>query len=325
MQAIQISKFGAASDVVELVDVPLPAAPGANDVTVAVEYAPINATDLLTIQGRYGILPTLPATLGSEGVARILAVGAQVRHLAVGDRVLLPLIGSAWREQIVLPAEGLYALPNAADPRQLAMLAINPPTAALLLSELEPLAAGDWVIQNAGNSGVGRSVIAFARERGLRSVSLVRRPELVDELRAAGGDVVLLDGPDLAARVAQATSNAQIRLGLDGVGGDSTLPLAGCLASRGTLAVYSAVSKKPGQLSVIDLVFRNISVRGFWLLYPEYRNAPKTIEATQASARLIAEGKLHLPIAATYPLTAIKDALAHAQRGGKVLLQIAQP
>ncbi len=218
MYALQISTFGKPSDVVERVTIPDPDDPGANEVLVAVEYAPIDFSDLLMITGQYGVLPSLPTGLGSEGVGRILSVGEEVNNLKVGDRVLIPFSHSSWREKIMLPSTDLFPLPQGADPQQLSMLGINPPTAALLLSEFVELSPGDWVIQNAGNSGVGRSVIAFAKDRGLRTVSLVRRQELIDELVAAGGDIVLVDGAEASARVAEATGNAQIALALDGVG-----------------------------------------------------------------------------------------------------------
>jgi len=322
MYALQISTFGEPSDVLELVTIPEPHDPLANEVLVAVEYAPISNSDLLTIRGQYPLLPSLPSGIGHEGIGRILSVGKEVDHLKVGDRVLLPSSSTSWRERIVLPSTGLFPLPQGADPQQLSMLAINPPTGALLLSEYVKLSPGDWVIQNAGNSGVGRSVIAFAKDRGLRTVSLVRRPELIDELVAAGGDVVLVDGAGVSARVAQATGNAKIALALDGVEGEAMLSLSGSLALGGTLVVYSAVSRKPGLASVVDIVFRNVAIRGFWLYSQEFRDSPKVVEAIKTGARLIAEGKLHMSVAATYPLVAAKEAIAHAQRGGKVLFKL---
>ncbi len=322
MYALQISSFGEPSDVLELVTIPDPHDPLANEVLVAVEYAPISNSDLLTILGQSPIVPLLPTGIGFEGIGRILSVGEEVDHLKVGDRVLLPFSSTSWRERIVLPSTGLFPLPQGADPQQLSMLAINPPTAALLLSEYVKLSPGDWVIQNAGNSGVGRSVIAFAKDRGLRTVSLVRRQELIDELVAAGGDVVLLDGAGVSARVAQATGNAKIALALDGVGGEAMLSLSGSLAPGGTLVVYSAVSRKPGLASVVDIVFRNVTIRGFWLYRPEFRDSPKVVEAIKTGAQLIAEGKLQMSVAATYPLVAAKEAVAHAQRGGKVLFKL---
>ncbi|MCU1278269.1 MAG: Alcohol dehydrogenase GroES domain protein, partial [bacterium] len=197
MKALQMTKYGAPQEVVELVDLPEPEAPKADEVLAAVEYAPINHSEILKITKRYPLLPSsFPAGVGNEGVARILSVGRAVTGLKPGDRVIVPPTHSAWRERVVLPAAGLFALPGGADPRQLSMLSINPPTAALLLSEFVDLQPGEWVIQNAGNSGVGRSLIAVAKSRGLRTVSVVRRPELVDELREQGADVVLLEEPD---------------------------------------------------------------------------------------------------------------------------------
>lgn len=322
MYALQVSTFGDPAEVVERVEMPEPGDPKANEVLVAVEYSPINYSDLLTIRGWYGVRPPLPSGIGNEGVGRVLEVGAGVDHLSVGDRVVVSAPRFTWREQVLLPAAGLFPLPPGADPQQLAMLTINPPTAALLLSEYSSLSPGDWVIQNAGNSGVGRSVIAFAKERGLRTVSLVRRPELIDELVAAGCDVVLVEGAEAAAQVAQATSNAKITLALDGVGGESARALSSSLVPGGVLVVYSAMSGKPGLVNPLDLIFRRVSIRGFWLDYPEFRDAPKVLEAMKTGARLIVEGKLYAPVSATYPLAAVKEAFAHAQNGGKVLFHL---
>lgn len=324
MKALQMSNYGVPQEVVELVDLPEPEAPRADDVLAAVEYAPINHSEILKIIRRYPLLPaSLPAGVGNEGVARILSVGRAVTGLKPGDRVIVPPTHSAWRERVVLPAAGLFALPGGADPRQLSMLSINPPTAALLLSEYVDLQPGEWVIQNAGNSGVGRSVMAVAKSRGLRTVSVVRRPELVDELRDQGGDVVLLDAPELAATVAKETANAKIRLAIDGVAGESTAALSGCLAPGGSVVLYSIISGRPPVASGIDLIFRDIAIRGFWLYAPQFRSSPKLVEGIKLGAQLVAEGKLRVPIAATYPLASAATALVHAQKGGKVLFAVA--
>jgi NADPH:quinone reductase-like Zn-dependent oxidoreductase len=311
-------------EVVELVDLPDPGAPGSGEVLVAVEYAPINISEILRIMGQYPVRPpSLPAIAGNEGVARVLAVGSGVKGLKPEDRVLVPTYG-AWSERLILPAAGLFALPVGADLQQLSMLSINPPTAALMLSEYVDLQPGDWVIQNAGNSGVGRSVIAIAKSRDLRTVSVVRRADLVEELRAAGADVVLQDGPDLAVRVAAATKNASIKLAIDGVGGEAGAAIGGSLAPGGTLVVYSFMSRQPVTAKGVDIVFRNVAVRGFWLYAPQTRESPKIAEAIKLGARLIAEGKLRAPVAATYPITQAAAALGHALKGGKVLFEVSR-
>jgi len=323
MYALELSTFGEPSEVITLVNLPDPQPPKADEVLIGVEYAPVNHVDLLVVRGWYGVLPTLPAGAGSEGVGRVLAVGEGVHHLKVGDRVLVPHPSPSWRERIVVPATDLFALPPHADPQQLAMASINPSTGALLLSEFVRLSPGDWIIQNAGNSGVGRAVIAFAKECGLRTVSLVRRQELIDELIAVGGDVVLLDGAEVAAQVAEATGNARIALGLEGVGGAAALSVAGSVAPGGTVVVYSSITGQPNYFSPVDIVFRNLTVRGLWIDNPAVHNAPQFHEAIKTGVGLIAEGQLHVPVAATYALSEVKQALAHVQSGGgKVLLKI---
>jgi NADPH:quinone reductase-like Zn-dependent oxidoreductase len=325
MKALQIVRYGVPPEVVELFDLSEPGAPGSSEVLVAVEYAPINLSEILKILGRYPILPSsFPAPAGNEGVARILAVGKGVKGLKPGDRVLVPFTHGSWSERLLLPATGLFALPANADPRQLSMLSINPPTAALMLSEYADLQAGDWVLQNAGNSGVGRSVIAIAKSRDLHTVSIVRRAELVEELLAYGADVVLLEGPDLLARIAAATKSASIKLAIDGVAGESGAFLAGAVAPGGTVVVYSYLSRKPVTANGADIVLRDVAVRGFWLYAPKMRQSPKIADGIKLGARLVAEGKLSAPVAATYPLSQHAAALAHALKGGKVLFEIAR-
>ena len=146
------------------------------------------------------------------------------------------------------------------------MLGVNPPTAYLLLTEFVQLKPGDWVIVNAANSGVGRAVIAIAKAQGIRTVNVVRRPEVADELKALGGNVVLVDGPDLPQRIAAATGQASIALALDGVGGRATQPLLDCVEKYGTVVAWSCMTSEPASVSSISLLFKGQSIRSFWIV-----------------------------------------------------------
>src|SRR6478672_5033295 len=221
MRAALIKAFGEPTEVLELADVPEPSGPAAGEVLVGVEYAPINMNDLYVIQGAFPVRPSLPSVVGNEGVGRVLALGSGVEHLGVGDRVLIPLYAFSWRERLVVPAAGLFALPDA-DPKQLAMLGINPPTASLLLDEAPDLKPGDWIVQNAANSGVGRSIIAIAKARGLKSINIVRRSELIPELVAAGADAVVVDEVGSIDKIRAAVGSARVQLAIDGVSGESS-------------------------------------------------------------------------------------------------------
>ena len=201
------------------------------------------------------------------------------------------------------------------------MLGINPPTAALLLSEYIDLKPGAWVVQNAANSGVGRWVIAFAKTRGLKTVNIVRRPELAAELKAFGGDLVVVDSPEVAERIKAAVGQAELRLALDGVSGPATGVLAATLSPHGTLVSFAAMSETPMSINPLDVIFKPLTMRGFWLGHPEV--VAKIAPAIAQAAAMIASGRVHIPVAATYPLSSIKEAVAHAQRGGKILLDVA--
>jgi NADPH:quinone reductase-like Zn-dependent oxidoreductase len=172
-------------------------------------------------------------------------------------------------------------------------------------------------VQNAANSSVGRWVIAFAKARGLKTVNIVRRPELVAELQAIGGDVVVVDSPDVSKKIKAAVGQAELRLALDGVSGPATGVLASTLSPHGTLVSFAAMSGAPMSISPLDVIFKPITMRGFWLGHPEStaKSAPAVAQA--------ASGRVHIPVTATYPLSSIKEAVAHAQRGGKILLDVA--
>ena len=320
MKAIQVEAFGNPAEVMKLVDVPDVGAPAAGEVVIALEASPINMSDLLMISGRYGYRPKLPCVMGSEGVGRVIEVGQGVTHLKPGDRTLVPYPSAAWAERIRADASRLRALAGG-DLHQLAMLGINPPTAYLILTQFVTLQPGGWVIQNSANSGVGRALIAIAKSLGLKTVNVVRRDELVTELKAIGGDVVLVDGPDLAKRVAAETGGAPIALAIDGVGDTSTMNLLGCLAEKGVLVFYSAISGKPFVGPAQLLIFRDISLRGFWL--PIWFNTATSDQITAMYERLtplVVSGAINSPVAGTYRFSEIVEAVTMAaQNRGKAL------
>jgi len=288
-------------------------------VLVEVLAAPINPSDVLTLTGLYGMLPPLPAVGGNEGVGKIVALGPDTKGPAVGQTVLLPVGCGSWSTHIVAEAKTLMPLPNDTDPLQLAMMTVNPPTASLMLSEFVKLEAGEWLIQNVANSGVGSYLIQLAKVRGFKTVNIVRRESAVAGVLEIGGDVVLVDGPSLAKRVAEATGGA-----IDAVGGASTDNLANCLSEGGVLVNYGMMSGEPCQVSPASFVFRDVTLRGFWLAKWFQKASPEQRMAVFGEiAQLIASGKLKSRIQATYTVDQIKEAVGAAaagERDGKILI-----
>src|SRR6202040_3596886 len=260
MRALQISAYGDPLKVLELVDVPEPGVPGAGEVLIDVELAPLNKHDLLFIRFFFGGPPT-PTVFGNEGFGPVAAVGPGVANVKVGDQGLAPNLGLTWRERLIAPAQGLFPLPDGDRP-QLAQLGSNPPSAALILSEYVDLKPGDWVVQNGGNSGVGRSLIAIAKLRGIRTISLVRRRELIDELKAAGADLVLMDEPAAVEGAARVIGKGSVRLAVDSVAGDATAPLLQMLSDRGVLVAYSSASGQPLAVDELLLIGEHLTVKG---------------------------------------------------------------
>ncbi len=320
MKAIQIETFGNPAEVVKAVDIPDVGAPAAGEVVIALEASPINPSDLLMITGGYGYRPRLPAIMGTEGVGRVVAVGAGVKHLREGDRTLVPFMHPAWAERIKTATPWLRPLPPG-DISQFAMMGVNPPTAYLLLTDFVKLPRGSWVIQNGANSGVGRATVAIAKSLGLRTVNVVRRSEVVAEMKTLGGDVVLVDGSDLAKRVAAETGNAPIALALDGVSDTSPMHLMNCLSERGVLVSYGVMSRKPMVVQPGSLIYKKQTMRGFWLLHWYQSAKPDEITVMfDHLAPLIAAGTIASPVVATYRFDQVREAITKAaQSGGKVL------
>jgi mitochondrial enoyl-[acyl-carrier protein] reductase / trans-2-enoyl-CoA reductase len=240
--------------------------------------------------------------------------------------VILPHDVGTWREACAVKASELVVVPPEIDPTQAAMLKINPLTAWRLLHGYVELKAGDWVIQNAANSAAGRAVIQIARTLGYKTVNVVRREELIEELRREGGDVVLLDDANLREAVKSATSGAAIRLGLNAVGGESALQLMNCLAPSGTLVSFGAMSLQPLKIPTGLLIFKDLRFRGIWInkwydcATPAERMAAFNPIFDMARRRL-----LLTRVEKAYALSEAKAALEHAaraQRSGKIIFDL---
>ena len=317
---------GNPADVLRVESRPWPT-PALGEVIVKMRAAPINPADLNQIEGKYPVRAELPATPGFEGAGIVAEVGPNVTNVAVGALVILPHNVGTWRDAVAVKAGELVVVPAGIEPVHAAMLKINPMTAWRLLHDYVDLARGDWLIQNAANSAAGRAVIQIARELGYKTVNVVRRSELVDELRADGGDVVLVDSENLRHEVADAIGGAPIHLGLNAVGGESALRLANCLAPGSTLVTYGAMSLQPLKIPNGLLIFKDLRFRGIWI-NKWYDNATpaQRMEAFQHLFEMATRGLLQTKVEKAYPLSEAKTAVAHAarsQRSGKIIFEFA--
>ncbi|MBE2203132.1 MAG: 2-enoyl thioester reductase domain-containing protein [Chthoniobacterales bacterium] len=325
-RAARLKQFGKPAESLVLEDFPLPS-PGPEEVLLDMVAAPVNPADLNVIEGTYGDLPELPATIGNEGVGRIVAVGLGVTGCSPGQLVL-PMTFGTWCSQMLVPARHLIPLPDGLDTNQAAMLTVNPATAWRMLQDFVHLAPGDWIVQNAANSGVGRSVIQIARALGWKTLNVVRRPELVGELTDAGGTIVVTEEYDLRKELKTLCGGARPKLALNAVGGPSALNIANALAPGGTMVTFGAMSKQPLKIPNGLLIFKGLKFGGFWLnRWRKTADRTTLTETYAALARLLREGNLFTPLHVIHPLTQVVEAVGAAgreKRAGKVLLDLSR-
>ena len=316
--------FGEPADVLEAGDSVLPE-PGPGEVRIRMTLAPIHNHDLWTIRGQYGYRPTLPAVGGSEGLGVIDALGEGVEGLSIGQRVTAASGRGTWAESFVANARMVIPIPDAI-PDEVAAQLIAMPLSALMLLEFLQVKRGDWVVQNAANGAVGTTLAILAAARGIPVLSLVRRDAGAAEMQALGIEHVLSTETDGWRERAQALlGKAGARVAVDSVGGTASGELASLLGEDGTLVSFGSMSGEPMQLASGDLIFRHLTVKGFW------GSKVSREMALQDKRRLVGEliqralaGELRLPVGAIFDLEdAAKAAAASLQpgRGGKVLLR----
>ncbi len=325
ISAAVYSMHGNPAEVLRVESQPWPQ-PARGEVIVAMRAAPINPADLNQIEGKYPVRPALPATPGFEGAGVVMELGENVSNLTIGALVILPHNLGTWRAAVAVEAGELVVVPPEIDPVQAAMLKINPLTAWRLLHGYVKLEHDEWVIQNAANSAAGRAVIQVARDLGLKTINVVRREELIEELKAEGGDVVLVDGERLRDEVREQVAAAKIRLGLNAVGGESALRLANCLAPGGTLVTYGAMSLQPLKIPNGLFIFKDLRFRGIWI-NKWYDNATQAerMAAFGPIFEMAKRGLLKTQVESVHPLSDIKEAVARAAEGkrrGKIVLQL---
>jgi len=316
------STYGKPAEVLELErEILISLAPDAGQVLVRIQAAPINPADLNLIEGTYGVRPELPATPGIEGCG--VVEDGNSTEFEAGDAVIFLRRASTWASHATVSAASLFKLPPGIDLMQAAMLKVNPATAWRLLHGFGDLEKGEWIVQNVGNSAVGRCVIQLARDLDIRTISFVRRSELFDELRGLGADHVFLDDEGGLGAAKEVLGGANAALAFNAVGGESALRLMKLLRESGSHITYGAMGRKPVTIPNGLLIFRDIQVRGLWLSRWLETAPPAEIhEVYENLAARVAKGKLVQPIDSSFSLEDFPAALARLEapdRCGKIL------
>ncbi len=324
MQSIKFYEFGNPAEVLRVEEVPQPE-PGTDQVLVRLRARSINPSDLLTVRGLYGSLPKLPATPGLEGMGEVAAVGAGVKHLRPGQRVIPLGVQGTWQDYLLAASTQLIPVPDSISDQTAAQFVVNPLTAWIMTIEELALKPGEWLLQTAAGSTLGRIVLQIAVLRGFKTINVVRRREQVAELKTLGADeVICTDDEGISERVKEITGKAGLTKAIDAVGGQTGAAVMNSLGRGGVMLVYGLLSMQPMPIDGGRMIFNTTTIRGFWLGEWLRSAAPERQQAVTAEMlRSMASNEIVPPVEAEYPLADVLAAVEHAERpgrSGKVLL-----
>ncbi|KXN64915.1 NAD(P)-binding protein [Conidiobolus coronatus NRRL 28638] len=333
---VQFNKDDKFEDI-KVVEVPKPTLNADDEVLVKFILNPVNGSDIESILGVNGLAPvSYPATPGLEGVARVESVGKNVDRVKVGQRVVvLPdtevnyiAAEGTWSTYRVYKQSILFPVPDNVSDEAAAQAIANPVTAYGLLDKLNA-PKGEYIVQTAAASSLGRILIQFAKARGLKTINLVRRKEQIDDLKAIGADVVFSteDGTDIVEEIKKITNEKGAYGALDAVGGRLALKLSQVVRDDGTIILYSLLGGEQVNVSGADLLLRHINYTGF-LVTKHFADAgiEKYNEAVTKVFELFANEVKPLP-GKRFPLEKVTDAINQSlipNKGEKVFLVHAQ-
>jgi NADPH:quinone reductase-like Zn-dependent oxidoreductase len=293
--------------------------PGPQELLIRLTARPINGADFGLVRGSYDASLPRPATPGFEGVGVIEAVGSSVGSLRAGQRVVPLGARGTWQDYITINAAQALPIPQSIADIQASMLAINPATAWVMLTEALPTQPGDWVLQTAAGSAIGAWITAIARKQGYKTIGVVRRRDQIDRVRAQGADeVICLPEDDLERRVHAITAGRGVPYVLDPVGGQLGARLLALLARGGTLISYAVLSHELISVDTRRMFSEDLTLRGFSLRHWLPRATPARIgEIFGTLIRMLAERQVEVAVEATYDLANVRSAMAHAARTGR--------
>lgn len=328
-RAIVQLKLAEPCDALQLVrrDKPTPS-PG--QVLVRITVRPINPTDLVNI--RNGGVPKLPyhqpPVMGCEGFGIVEEIGSGVTKFTPGQRVI-PLVylqhhrtgQGSWQDYMVLSEDDIVAVPESVSDEAASQFFLNPWTLYGILDDIA-VPKGEYILQTAAGSVLGRQVIQLAKHWGIKTINIVRRDKLKEELKALGADEVInSETEDIAQRVHGITSGKLAYAAIDAVGGTLTKMVAASVRDEGIVLIYGVLSSWNIEVRTIDL-FRGVQVKG-WFIFNYISKQGKKNHVCGEVMKLFEEKVITPAVGKKFPLEDFLAAIEESEkesRGGKVLL-----
>ncbi len=324
MKAIRIHETGG-QDVLKFETLPdLICQP--DEVLVTIKSASVNYSDVLIRKGDYPYMPQFPAILGNEASGVIAEVGCDIKHLNVGQRVIV--FGKpSYASQVLAKANNIIPIPNSVDFDEAAALPIIYLTAYHMLHTVRRIKAGETVLVHAAAGGVGTALIQLAKIATIHLIGLTSNDEKASIITKMGYDYVInYKTENVVERVNEITNNKGVDLIIDCVGGARFDDNFKMLATLGHIIWYGIVDGQPTtdfKVALGSKPHKCHSVSMFHL-YGILNNPALMMESFKTLIGYLVSGQINPVIHAYLPLADAGKAhaiLENRENIGKVILK----
>jgi NADPH2:quinone reductase len=284
--------------------------PGPGEVAVAVEAAGVNYVDGLFVAGQYQMKPSLPFVPGSEVAGHVVAVGPDVRGVAIGDRVLASVGLGGFASRVVVPASSAIALPEGMDAARAATFTQSYSTCLFALRDRAHAAPGETVLVLGAGGGVGLAAIGVARALSCRVLGVASSADKREAALDAGAEAVLDPAAEPLKDAARAWAGGTgVDLVVDPIGGALAEPSLRALGDRGRYLVVGFASGDIPSVPLNQVLLRNRSVIGIdWGIWAMTHPAEQRALLDDLLA-MVAAGTLDPVRPVEYPLDDVARAL----------------
>lgn len=317
MKAVRVHELGGADKLsIDEIEKPMPKA---DEVLIKVAAAGINYADTMMRAGNYLTKPELPVTLGYEVAGTIESTGESVTKLAVGQRVLATALSGGYAEYATAKAATVLPLPDELGFGESTALLVQGLTALGLLNETK---AGQSILIHAAAGGVGMMLVQLAKHKGLKVIGTASSEAKLEKVAALGADfAVNYSENDWTDEVLKATDGKGVDWIIEMVGGEIVGKNLKVLAKNGTMWVYGAASGEDYKVSVLSLMHKNHTIRGYWLMNESIENR---IAFTKELLEHFRAGRLKIEVT-EFPLEKAREAheaIENRKTTGKIVLTL---
>lgn len=309
-------------DALRVEDVPSPALTP-DGVRIAVHAAGVNFADTLIVKGEYQERPAFPFSPGMEAAGVVIEVGARVREISPGQRVLAFLDYGGFADEVVAREVDVTPIPKGMPFAVAAAFPVVYATSHLALRDRARLAPGEVLLVHGASGGVGLTAVEVGKAAGATVIATASSEEKLALAREHGADYGVLSTDDVRARVMALTGG--IDVAYDPVGGEMFTASLHLIRPQGRILVIGFASGQIPQIPANHLLVKDAAVLGFSLGQAR-QHCPDEVQAAMVElVRWYAEGKLRPHVSREYPLgSAVEALVAIKQRrvAGKVVVRV---